>query len=67
MLKQKMNNLVKDNQNLDEEVRNAQENIRLSANQMKKMSTELNEYKNRITANNQESDVLKQKMQKIVG
>jgi len=42
MLKQKMNNLIKDNQNLDEEVRNAQENLRLSANQMKKLTTELN-------------------------
>lgn len=38
MLKQKMNNLMKDNKNLDEEVRNAQENLRLSANQMKKLN-----------------------------
>lgn len=66
-LKQKMNNLIKDNQNLDEEVRNAQENLRLSANQMKKLTTELNDYKNRIAANDQESNTLKQKMQKIIG
>ena len=42
MLKQKINNLMKENQNLDGEVRNAQENLRLSANQMSKLNAELN-------------------------
>ena len=41
-LKQKINNLMKENQNLDGEVRNAQENLRLSANQMSKLNAELN-------------------------
>jgi chromosome segregation ATPase len=66
LLKQKINNLLKDNQNLDDEVRNAQENLRLSANQMNKLNAELNEYKNRITANNQENDLFKQKIQKLI-
>lgn len=53
LLKQKINNLLKENQGLDEEVRTAQENLRLSAGQMSKLNAEINEYKNRINANNQ--------------
>jgi chromosome segregation ATPase len=52
-LKQKINNLLKENSNLDGEVRNAQENLRLSANQMNKLNAELNEYRNKISSNNQ--------------
>ena len=66
LLKQKMNNLMKENQGLDEEVRNAQENLRMSANQMSKLNAELNEYKNRINANNEESNTYRQKIQKLV-
>jgi chromosome segregation ATPase len=66
LLKQKMNNLLKENQGLDEEVRNAQENLRLSANQMSKLNAELNEYKNRINANNAESETYKQRIQKLI-
>ena len=40
-------------QHLGEEVRNAQENLRLSANQISKLNNELGEYKSRLTANNQ--------------
>ena len=61
-----MNTLLKENANLDQEVRSAQENIRLSANQMSKLNAELNEYKNRITANNQESETYRQRIQKLV-
>jgi chromosome segregation ATPase len=57
---------VKENTNLDGEVRNAQENLRLSANQMSKLNAELNEYKGRINANNQESDTYKQRIQKLI-
>jgi len=52
-LKQKINNLLKENSNLDGEVRNAQENLRLSANQMNKLNAELNEYRSKISSNNQ--------------
>lgn len=48
---------------MNEEVRNAQENLRLSANQISKLNNELNEYK---TRNNQESETYKQKIQKLM-
>jgi cell division protein ZapA len=66
LLKQKMNNLLKENSNLGEEVRTAQENLRLSAGQMSKLNAELNEYKNRISANNAENDTYKQRVQKLL-
>ena len=50
-----MQNLVKENQVLGEEVRTAQENLRLSANQISKLNNELNEYRGRIESNNAES------------
>ena len=54
-IKRKMQNLVKENQVLGEEVRTAQENLRLSANQISKLNNELNEYRGRIESNNAES------------
>ncbi len=61
-----MQNLIQENQHLGEEVRNAQENLRLSANQIAKLSSEVNEYRNRMQANNQESETYKQKIQKLM-
>lgn len=52
---------------MEDEVRNAQENLRLSANQNQKLMRELNEYKQRIDQNNQENEMLKQKIQKVSG
>lgn len=51
--RRKIQNLVQENQHLGEEVRNAQENLRLSANQISKLGNELNEYKTRVATNNQ--------------
>jgi hypothetical protein len=45
-----MQNLIQENQQLGDEVRNAQENLRLSANTIAKLNNELNEHK---TRNNQ--------------
>lgn len=67
MLKQKMNNLLRENTNLGEEVRNAQENLRLSAGQMSKLNAELNDYKQRIASNDQENTTYRQKIQKLMG
>ena len=61
-----MQGLVQENQHLGEEVRNAQENLRLSANQISKLSGELNDYKSRISSNDQENDALKKRMQKLL-
>lgn len=52
-LKQKINKLQTDNVNLNQEVSQAQESLRLSANQQAKLNRELNEYKTQMAANNQ--------------
>ena len=46
-------------------MRNAQENLRLSANQQQKMMREINEYKQRIENNNRENENLKNKINKL--
>jgi len=51
---------------LGEEVRNAQENLRLSANQISKLNSELNDYKGKLASNNQESETYRQKLQKLM-
>ena len=61
-----MQNLVKENQALGQEVRDAQENLRLSANQIAKLNSELSEYRVKIEANNSESESYKQRMQKLM-
>ena len=64
--RRKIQNLVQENQHLGEEVRNAQENLRLSANQISKLGNELNEYKTRVATNNQQSETYKLKIQKLM-
>ena len=48
------------------EIQDAQENLRLSAAQTTKISTELSDYKNRFQATNEESETYKQKIQKLL-
>ncbi len=43
-----------------------QEGLRLSAAQVSKMGSELNEYKNRLGATTQESETYKQRIQKLL-
>ena len=45
----------------------AQENLRLSANQIAKLTNELNEYKNKMENNNEESETYRRKIQKLTG
>ena len=52
---------------MEDEVRTAQENLRLSANQNQKIMRELQDYKARIEQNNQENELLKQKIGKLSG
>lgn len=66
-LREKISKLVSENKGYDDELRGAQENLRLSANQNQKITRELNEYKARIEENIQENNMLKMKMQKITG
>lgn len=65
-LQEKITRLVSENTEMDGEMRSAQENLRLSANQNQKIMLELNDYKQRIEQNNQENNTLKQKIQKLV-
>jgi chromosome segregation ATPase len=64
-LQEKITRLVNENTDYQGEVRNVQENLRLSANQNRKIMMELEEYKQRIDQNNQENNILKQKIQKL--
>lgn len=52
--------------NLGGEVHQAQENLRLSAQQTGKMANELNDYKGRLQANTQESETYKLRLQKLL-
>ena len=65
MIKRKMQSIIQENQHLTEEVRNAQENLRLSANQISKLNNEVNEYKNRLDSNVEESETYRKKIQKL--
>ena len=51
---------------MEGEVRNVQENLRLSANQNNKILQELNDYKSKISANEQENSTLKQKINNLL-
>ena len=65
-LQERIQRLVAENKGFEGEVREAQENLRLSAQQNQKIVKELNEFKERITINDQESEVLKKKIQKLL-
>ena len=65
MIKKKMQNIIQENQQLGDEVRNAQENLRLSANQISKLTTEVNDYRNRLEMGNEESETYRKKIQKL--
>ena len=65
MFKKKINNLVSENTNLESEVRNAQESMRLSSATQAKLQRELMEMKSRITDNNTDSETFRLKIQKL--
>ena len=65
-LKVRIQKLMGENTSLGDEVRTAQDNLRLSANQMQKLNVEINQYKTQITTNNQESETFRQKIQKLI-
>ena len=65
-IRRKMQGLVKENQALGEEVRSAQENLRLSANQISKLNNELNDFRVKIESNNSESESYRQRIHKLM-
>jgi chromosome segregation ATPase len=66
VIKMKMQKILSENAALGEEVRGAQENMRLSAVTQSKLKAELDQYRNQLTQNNQESETYKQKIQKLL-
>ena len=64
--KRKIQKLLQENSGLGEEVRNAQENIRLSNAQQSKAFQELTEHKTRIEQNDAENEAIKRKMQNLI-
>lgn len=54
-LQAKITKLVTENTNIEDEMRQAQENLRLSANQNAKMMRQITEYKKMIEQNNSEN------------
>lgn len=65
-MKLKMNKILAENANLGEEVKVAQESLRLSSATQAKLARELNEYKSKISENNQESETYRIKIQKLM-
>lgn len=65
-LKMKIQKLLSENTSLGDEVRGAQENLRLSAATQAKLKAELDQFRNQISQNNQESETYKQKIQKLL-
>jgi chromosome segregation ATPase len=65
-LKGRINKLVSENTGLGEEVKAAQESLRLSSATQAKLTRELNELRSRVTENNTESETYRLKIQKLV-
>ena len=65
-MKKKIQKLLQENTGLADEVRDAQENVRLSNAQQSKAFQELQEYKRRIEQNDNDSENLKKNMQNLV-
>jgi chromosome segregation ATPase len=64
-IKSRMEKLVSENSNLGEELNSAQESLRLSSATQAKLARELQDYKERISANNGESETYRQRIQKL--
>ncbi len=62
----KMQKILSENVALGDEVRGAQENLRLSAATQAKLKSELDQFRNQLETNNKESDTYKQKIQKLL-
>mgnify|MGYP001000009830 FL=1 len=61
-----MQKLMSENSSLGDEVRNAQETLRLSSATQAKLNNELSQYREQIAANNKESETYRIKIQKLI-
>jgi chromosome segregation ATPase len=65
-MKMKIQKLLSENNVLGDEVRGAQENLRLSAATQSKLKAELDQFRSQMAQNNQESETYKMKIQKLL-
>ena len=65
-LNKKISKLTGENVSLGEEVRTAQENLRLSANAQAKLAKELEQYRSQVDRNNSDSETYRIKIQKLM-
>lgn len=61
-----MQNILQENQQLSQEIQSAQENLRLSANTIAKLNSELNDHKVQLSSNNEQSETYRQKIRKLM-
>ena len=66
VLKKKIQALLQENTGLADEVRDAQENVRLSNAQQSKAFQQLQDYERRIQENDSENDGMRRRMQNLV-
>jgi len=64
-LQEKIAGLLNENKTMDGDMRQVQENLRLSTNQNQRIMQELNEYKQRIASNDEDNKIIKAKIQKL--
>ena len=65
-LQDRIGRLVNENTGMQNEMRGVQQNLRLSTSQNQKLVKEINQYKDRLSSNDQEADMLKKKIQKLI-
>ena len=65
-MKQRLEKILQENRGLNEEVSNAQEQMRLSAGQMSKLRAEITEMKQRLESNDSETDTYRKRIQKLM-
>lgn len=65
-LQERIQRLMGENKGLHGEMQEAQQNLRLSAQQNQKITRQLTQFRDKISTNDQESEALKKKIQKLL-
>jgi uncharacterized protein (UPF0335 family) len=65
-LQEKITSVLNENRSLDGDLKQVQENLRLSTTQNQRAVQELNEYKLRIANNDEENRTIKAKIQRLI-
>ena len=65
-LNDQLRKIMDENKGLHEELREGQEKLRISSAQQQKLVLEINEYKNKVSGSDQQSEEFKRKIQKLL-